>query len=229
MSLGEYFLYIDESGDLGFSSKSTRYVVVAGMLIPSSNVRCVSRIPKKIRTKILKRSKRKIPEIKANSSNERVKRKVLEYLSKCANSNGITVFFVWIDKKNTYQYIKSSGDNKSYHYNFMIAQIPRVFRKHFLSHHIKKLTIIIDDYPVKKRKGVGTTRKEEFQRHLKSAFIHYCGLNVNIIQRSSAGIPELQVTDFVSHAYFQYLERGNAEYYDILRCSGIEIEVKQIY
>ncbi len=228
--MGEYFLYIDESGDLGFGPKSTRYIVVAGMLIPSSKVRCVSRIPKKIRTRILKKAKRKIPELKANSSSGKVKKKVLEYLSKCANSNGIKVFFICIDKKNTYHYIKSSGNNKSYHYNFIIAEIPRVFRKHFASPTIKNLTVIIDDYPVKKRKRMGATRKEEFQRHLKNAFRYHCGLNVDIVQRSSAGIPELQVTDFVSYAYFQYLERGNAEYYDILRCCpGIEIEVKQIY
>jgi len=68
---------IDESGDLGFTKKSTRYYVIVG--VEAVNGKQIDQVFKKIRRKLKKRE-RDIPEFKFTKTNKRTRPKILSKL-----------------------------------------------------------------------------------------------------------------------------------------------------
>ncbi len=98
--LTELHIYVDESGDLGFKGGGSRYFVIGAII--TKNNKCVEKIPKKIRGRVLKKSKKDIPELKAHNSSKKVRMKVLEMLAKCKEP---AIIWLWIDKKHTYEHI----------------------------------------------------------------------------------------------------------------------------
>ncbi|RLI77809.1 hypothetical protein DRP04_10845 [Archaeoglobales archaeon] len=71
------YVFIDESGDLGFTEKSTKYYVVAS--VETINDQQIAQEFKKVRKKLKKRE-RDIPEFKFTKTNKRTKMKILSKL-----------------------------------------------------------------------------------------------------------------------------------------------------
>jgi hypothetical protein len=74
------YIYLDESGDLGFTSKSSKSFVVA--LLYTNNPKHIRRILKKVRCRLLRKKYRDLPEFKSSRSDDFVKKRILEHLSK---------------------------------------------------------------------------------------------------------------------------------------------------
>lgn len=106
-------IYIEESGDLGFSSKSADYFVI-GAVITSDDI-CISRCFKSVR-KTLKKNKRDLPELKCYNSNPTIKRRVYARLSEC----DIEIGYALLRKKQVYDYLKKE---QSKLYNYLIGNL----------------------------------------------------------------------------------------------------------
>jgi hypothetical protein len=59
-----FYIYLDESGDLGFAEKSSRFFILAGVRINDKLHNQFKRIPKNIRQQILNKKLRLISELK---------------------------------------------------------------------------------------------------------------------------------------------------------------------
>ena len=216
---GVLYIYIDESGDLGYSEDSSNHFVMGA--IATRNRKCVEKIPKKIRQRVLKKSKKKVLELKANNSDERVRKKILQELSKCSDTN---IIWLWIDKRNTYDYVKSTPKTKAYHYNYLMGRVVELVPYSLLS-NIGVAKIVIDMYY--KAKAV---RREELEKYLRNeVFKKKTNVHVDVIQKDSIADNGLQVVDFVAYALFRCVERGDCIYRNILDSSKLIIIKKQIY
>ncbi len=71
------YVFIDESGDLGFTQKSSKYYVIAS--VETKNDHQIGHVFKKIRKK-LRRKERDIPEFKFTKTNHDIKLKILSKL-----------------------------------------------------------------------------------------------------------------------------------------------------
>ena len=213
------YIYIDESGDLGYSSGSSNYFVMGAIV--TKNNRCIEKIPKKIRQRVLKKSKRKVPEIKANKSNERLRKKVLEELRKCKDT---AVIWLWIDKRHTYDHVKRSPSNKAYHYNYLMGRVVELV-PYSLINSVRKIILVIDMYFKAKR-----VRREELERYLRNTVLKKNpNISVDVVQIDSAANKGLQVVDFVTYSFFRCIERDDCQYTEILESSEMTLIKKQIY
>ena len=217
---GGLYIYIDESGDLGYSKDSSNHFVMGA--IATKNRKCVEKIPKKIRQRVLNKSKKKVLELKANNSDERVRTKLLQELSKCKDT---AIVWLWIDKNNTYEYVKRTPQNKAYHYNYIMGRVVELVPYALLS-NIGVIKIVIDMYY--KAKAV---RREELESYLKNeVFKKKTNVHVDVIQKDSVADNGLQVVDFVAYAFFRCIERQDCVYKEILESSEeLTIITKQIY
>ena len=68
-------IYIDESGDIGFSERSSPYFVIAALIVhdPLAIRRCFA----KIRRNKLKKKYKDLPEFKFNNSGPEIKKRIL--------------------------------------------------------------------------------------------------------------------------------------------------------
>ncbi|MDY1592129.1 MAG: DUF3800 domain-containing protein, partial [Methanofastidiosum sp.] len=73
-------IYLDESGELGFSDRSSKYFVI--VLVVCDDEKSLKRLIKKIRGKKLKKTIKNLPEIKANNSTNEIRNAVLKDISK---------------------------------------------------------------------------------------------------------------------------------------------------
>src|SRR3989338_5188 len=98
------YIFIDESGDLGFdfkkSGKPSDFFLVGALKIPEE--KHLNRIIKKHRKRLRKRKEEK-REIKFSNTSPENKRRILHDISKL----DVELFIVYIDKHNSYDYIKN--------------------------------------------------------------------------------------------------------------------------
>ncbi len=109
------YIVLDEAGDLGFSEGSSQYFVMGAILLKADDVKKARRIPKKARGKLGKK-KKDIPELKASKSDNKIRKFILDELFKCPSAH---IAAVYVNKRNTYDYIKTNRSQKANHYNYI--------------------------------------------------------------------------------------------------------------
>jgi hypothetical protein len=94
-------IYIDESGDMGFTGRSSPYFVLAALIVndPLPIRRCFARLR---RTK-LKKKYRELPEFKFNNSSAEIKRRILS----CIASADVGICFCVLRKKQVHRHLRS--------------------------------------------------------------------------------------------------------------------------
>ncbi len=92
------YIYIDESGDLGFSEKGSEYFVMSAIVINDEGTHNqFRRIPKKIRQRKLKKSFKKQSELKFSNSSVLIREQFLTRAAKLP----IKVYALIIKKEHT--------------------------------------------------------------------------------------------------------------------------------
>lgn len=204
-------VYIDESGDLGFSSKSTSFFVVAYLILEHHPA--LEKIMKRLLKLLHNRREyaRRCNELKFSKSRNAVKQKVLSRICLCDMKIG----FIVLEKKKVRVHLRNSPKIL---YNYVI--VDQVMRNILPSLKPNdKLNITIDkslssssrkafnSYTINKASWLVTVQKKEYSIKLPNIEVHH---------RNSQNEPCLQVADFLAGACFQKYEHNNDFFYKMV-------------
>ena len=205
------YVYIDESGDLGFRGSSSGHFIMAA--VATEKPKEIDRKFKKIRKRFLKKKYKDIPEFKFSESDEFIREKILEVI----NSLDVEIWFLIVEKEKVYPKLK--GDT-SILYNYFAGSLMSPLKRY----SGKEIHLRID-------RSLNRTKRDRFNDYLhkrKNWLESRIGqINLKSIEhidsRKEAGI---QVADFAAGAAFQKFERGNEKYIGKIQNKIIKIDHK---
>lgn len=199
-------VFIDESGDLGFSEKSTKYFVVAYVVTNNAlPIRTrISRLKKNMNNK----HKGSIAEFKFGRDAELTRTRALSEICNCDFELGLVV----IDKS----YVKSSLRNDPpllYRYlvvNYVVTSLVNAY-------DLTTIRFVVD-------KSLNSKGMQAFDSYLANKLSWRQEMEkghsmpqVEIIHEQSAADSCLQVADYCAGATFARFERLDSTYYDLIR------------
>ena len=201
------YIFLDESGDLGFKPTSSRWFIFT--IVLTNNHRKIEKVIKKTR-KSLKKKYKKVGELHAYHSQPTTRKRMLKLL---AENKDIKVLCIILNKNKVYVDLQNQ---KNYLYNWTAnILLDRL--------HNKKL-INIDD-PIElciDQKDTNKFIRNNFEKYLKDSFNKRGNNKVRIKIKPSHTEKCLQAVDFISWAIFRKYESGDYEYYELIKDNIIE-------
>lgn len=198
--------FIDESGDLGFGARASRYLTLAAVV--TDDPRPLERIPQKIRKRRLKKSLRRIPELKFHNSSHEIRMAVLRRL---VADEDVRVVCLVVDKRNAKDRILERKNE------FYLESCGR------LAHEVVRLVgqrptlnLIFDA-----RRGGGVV-DSDFDFRIRESVTEACrrmrtvSPAVRVSKLDSVNSGGLQVADYVAGAIHRKYERGDTAYYRVI-------------
>ena len=197
------YIYLDESGDLGFNEQSSKHFVIAVLSIHNPKIieNAFKRYRKKLRKTPSKRN-RKIGEFKFNNAPNNVKIDILNIIS---NTN-VELGYVYVEKAHVYPELQEKRIE-------LYAYMCRVLMDKFLIESSDlTINLIVDRQFAKKY-------RENFDRYLGWKITELLdGLKVlNIAHNDSHQEPCLQAVDFVCGAIYRCYNQNDSKYFEILK------------
>ena len=203
-----WYLYLDESGDLGFdfvNKKPSQYFVIC---ILATNHRETNQQFKYATRKTLKRklnlnnSKRLKNELKGVGTSLHIKQYAWEQIK----DESFDIYSVVLNKKKVYPYL---WQNKSKVYNF-IARL--VVDKIPLDLANGSVDFIID-------KSKNSKERQDFNNYILTALESRLDIEtrINFIHESSEKWPGLQFVDMFSYGIFRKYEKSDTEWYNMFK------------
>jgi hypothetical protein len=195
-------VFVDESGDLGFSEKSTKHFVMCA--VATENPIRLSRIVKLVRSKHLGKDMRDLPELKFHQSREEVRKCLLEMLA----SEDVGIWYVCLEKRSMN---RAPPEKQNEIYNYLAGFIV----ERMIKQRSRRITLYLDrcmsranrarfdDYVLKKKESV-------------SESLGKLPTTLSIVHVSSVSVPGVQVADFVAGAIYAKHEHGDSRYYEII-------------
>ncbi len=209
------YIFLDESGDLGFkfSRKRTSKSFIITFLF-CDNKKPIEKCVKSIYG-ILKHGGGKLPSSLHACKEKRVTR--IRMLKKIASKNCF-IMAIYLDKTKVYTELKNE---KSVLYNYVVnILLDRVLSRKLI--------------PVKKGVTLIASRKETnkfLNQNFKNYITNQSNLNhkidIKVEVKSPAGEKCLQVVDFISWSFFRKYEYGDSSYVDLIR--NLIVEEKSLY
>lgn len=189
-------IFIDESGDLG-PLGSKYFTIVALTTHYSIQLR---RIIKKLRERKMKKKLKELPEIKANNSNETIRRFVLNKIAQTE----CDISAVAIPKTKIRQDL---FENKEKLYNYLCG---------LLFEHISLKADVVDIVIDKKHSN--RLLREDFNQYIESKIkARRKEIKVSIKHVDSFASNELQAVDFVAWAVNRKYTHGDSTFYDLIK------------
>jgi hypothetical protein len=201
-------VFVDESGDLGFSSKSTKYFVVSYILTLEYGV--VSARINRLR-KRYNRDHRFTGEFKFSNDPPQIRASLLDLLSELPLEIGIFV----VEKSRVREHLR---DKKNILYNYLVVE--PVVSTIMSNYEPEKIEIVVDKRMTKELVGEFNdylSGKVGWKSHLedKDPPLH------RVQHKDSTSEPCLQAADYVSGSAFRKFEHNDDEYYDMIRSKVI--------
>ena len=194
------YLFLDESGELGFKESSSRYFVITLLLCDEEEIHLLRRIMKKVREKIIKKKMKKYPELKGNNSNDTIRTEVLQRFTK-TNSE---IFVIILEKSKVYEYLKEKKD-KLYNYisNLILNEC---------SFDTSSVCLIAD------KSKSNRSLREDFDNYIRRKLNEKNHLDKLIIKHeNSRNEGCLQVLDFISWAIFRNYEHQDSRFMEMIK------------
>lgn len=189
------FIFIDESGDLG--KFGSRYFTIVSVAVHELTE--LSRIMKRLRQRKFKKKLKELPEIKANNSNESVRKFVLERIA----SADCSISAVVIPKEKISEGL--FGDKDAL-YNRLCGM---------LFEHISLNADIVDIVIDKKHSN--RIMREDFDQYIRGRVNEKAPkIDIRIRHLESHSSNELQAVDFIAWAVNRKFTHGDSLYYDII-------------
>ncbi len=196
------YIFLDESGDLGFGKASSRWFLFTVAIV--SEPRSLERVVRKI-WRPLKKKHKKLGEMHAYHADDSTRTRMLQRLNELDDLKVLTVV---LNKQKVYVDLRNQK-NLLYNYTANIL----LDRLHS-SGLIKKgevLELYIDRKDTKKR------LRENFIEYLREAMTARRQGSFTVALHSSHENKSLQAVDFMSWAIFRKYERGDYEYYERIK------------
>lgn len=203
------YLYIDESGDLGFGKHGSSYFVLTCIKIDDERVhQSFCRIPKKVRQRKLSKKHKRLAELKFSNSSDAIRN---DFLRRVAALD-VEIYAVVIPKEKTNNELQN---NLPILYNYLIKILlekPPTRIKSDLH-----LMICLD-------RAMSLWQRQNFEAYVKTEFLSIIRKlpKVEILHENSQQNPCLQVADFVCGAFgYKYntaqLQAGAEKYLNIVK------------
>ena len=193
-------IYIDESGDLGFTDRASPYFIIAALIV--RNPLAVRRCFAKIRRNKLRKKYRELPEFKFNNSGPEIKKRVLS----CIASADIEIAYCILRKEQVFPHLRS---NHQIVYNYLTGSL--------ISHIIQKfltgtdVEIIVD-------KSLNGIQREAFDQYLvyktfeRNQSFDPADIRIRIEHADSKNEPCIQAADFIAGALHYFYRTGDNGY-----------------
>jgi len=188
----DWFVYVDESGDLG--ALGTAYFVVVAVQV--QNDRELGRVIKRVRTRKLKKKLVEVSEMKANVTPPEVRRAVLERVAglDCA------IYSLAVDKKKV---LPELLGNPNRLYNWLCRILCQQIRAK------GEIRLVMD------KKYNNRLLREDFNEYIARE-LAYRGMRVQVEHLESQNCPQLQAVDFVAWAVNRKFSHNDKSYYEII-------------
>lgn len=201
------YIFLDESGDLGFKEVSSQWFLFT--IAITSNRRSLERVIKHARRKLLKKHKN-VSELHAYHADKMTRRRVLEEL---ANIDDLKVLCTVLNKKKVYVDLQSQK-NHLYNYtaNILLDRL-----------HSRKIFDLGEPiYLCVDRKDTNKNIRKNFEQYIETSLREKKYGVVSMESKASYDDKSLQAVDFLSWAIFRKYERGDYEYYEMIKGKIIE-------
>ncbi len=203
------YLYLDESGDLGFdfvNKKPSKYFVVTILAVRghAANRSLINGVKKTLKRKLNPKGKQKriVEELKGTKTVLDVK----EYFYRQIRGIEIEIYSLVLNKRRVYDYLIKE---KSRVYNFVAR---KVLDKIPLHDAAQKVELTIDK---SKSKPEVVEFNSYIRRELESKIDPSVPLNIyHVDSKEHCG---LQAVDMFSYAVFEKYERRRVQWYDIIK------------
>ncbi|MFH0816569.1 MAG: DUF3800 domain-containing protein [Methanobacteriota archaeon] len=204
-------VFVDESGDLGFSEKSTKYIVMGAMA--THEPLKVARIVRRVRERHLCKHRRYVPELKFSESSDTVKAALLKMLAEHEGE----MWYVYLQKRDIPRLSKYP---EKHMYNTLATEIC----KHIVKLPERKIIVKLDKALEKKdRERLKSHILEDMENTLLK--LGRLSIDLQIEWVYSESEPCIQLVDFVCGAVFRKYEYGDSLYFDLIKHKVTQIEI----
>lgn len=200
------YIFLDESGDLGFKEGSSKWFIFT--IVLTNDHRRIEKIIKKIH-KNLSKKYRRVYELHAYHADEITRKRVLKLLAQ----EDLKVLCVVLNKDKVYVDLQQQ---KNYLYNYTANILLDRLHNNNLINISDPIYLYIDQKDTKK------SLRDNFEKYLQENFIKRRGDGVNIQIKPSHTEKCLQAVDFMSWAIFRKYEQGDCSYYDLIKSCVVE-------
>ena len=185
------YIYLDESGNLGFKEKSGQYFIVAGLCVHEEKI--LNRCIKNVRRGLSKKYKKN--ELKFSNSSDITRRRVLE----CISRKDISISYLALKKEWIHNHLR---DKPSVIHSYLIGQL---LSNILYNAEVNKSYVIIDKF-LNDRKIGGFNRYMYFKSPVKIEITHV----------ASYGNNGIQAADFVAGAINRKYRDSNSYFYELI-------------
>ena len=208
------YIYMDESGDLGFNKdkKNSKYFVVTFLF--TNNKRPIEKIIRKTHSQLNKSLKKKINSLHATKEKPTTRRRLLTKLSE----KDCNIMIIYLNKDKVYSKLQNE---KTVLYNYVTnILLDRVFSKTLID-------INSDIKLIASRRETNKFLNENFKKYLEQQVFnnHNKKITINIVAPHSEKL--LQAVDFASWAVYRKYEYNDDLYYNYIK--NIIIEEKGLF
>ncbi len=204
------YIFLDESGDLGFSpsKRSSKYFVISILFIKDK--RPLEKIAKKVHGMLRKKVKRLSGGVlHCYKEKPATRKRLLQYIAK----QDCKIMTIWLDKSKVYTKLKNE---KHLLYNYVVnILLDRIMTRKYLN---LKNPIVLVASKRETSKFLNANFKEYLELQIKRN--HKAQLSVEI--KTPSEEKSLQVVDFVAWSMFRKYESGESSYSEIIQKKIVE-------
>lgn len=201
------YIFLDESGDLGFKKTSSKWFLFTIAIL--SNQKALEKITKKIWRNLRKKHK-KLGELHAYHADNVTRKRFLENIKDIKDLKILTTILnkqkVYIDLQN----------QKNYLYNYTANILLERLHLSGVLESNESIHLYVDSRDTKK------ALRENFINYLSESMKKRRNCNFEIKLHASHENKSLQAVDFISWAIFRKYERGDYEFYEIIKDKIVE-------
>lgn len=201
------YIFLDESGDLGFGKRSSKWFLFTLAIVDDE--RSLERVVKKVWRTIHKKHKH-VGELHASHEKDVTRTRMLQMLAEIESLKIITIILnkekVHLDLQNQKNYL--------YNYTANIVLDRLINTNHFDRDH--NISLVVD------RKDTKKSLRENFISYITNAMHKRDHKKFEMSLVASHEDKNLQAVDFISWAIFRKYEKGDYEFYEIIKSKIID-------
>jgi hypothetical protein len=195
-------IYIDESGDLGFGPRMTKYFVIAGLIVRDDQP--IRRCFAKIRNNTVKKSIKQLPEFKYHNSDDVTVRRVVQ----CVTTTDLDIAYALLRKDEVYDRLRSHHQTV---YNYLCGSLVSAIVTRYQPS--EPLDIIVD-------KSLNCVGQDMFNDYIvfKAMDQNRNGIagldSIRIAHKDSRQEACIQAADFIAGVVHRHYRDGNEANFD---------------